>query len=59
MLPEEEVCRERIQGVVDPGATRLVLPEAVANRLGLSLGGKTKVRYGDGRRAQRQVAKGV
>jgi predicted aspartyl protease len=58
-LPEEKVRRETIRGVVDSGATRLVLPEALANRLGLPRGGKTKVRYVDGRRAQREVAEAV
>jgi predicted aspartyl protease len=59
LLQPDQVRRETISGVGDSGATRLVLPAAVAIRLGLSLGGKTKVRYADGRSAQRQVAKGV
>ena len=37
-LESDQVRRETIQGVVDSGATRLVLPEAVVKRLGLPLG---------------------
>jgi predicted aspartyl protease len=59
LLPPEQVRRETIRGVVDSGATRLVLPAAVVKRLGLRPGGKFKVRYADGRRAQRQGAEGV
>jgi predicted aspartyl protease len=58
-LPQEKVRRETIQGLVDPGATKLVLPEDVVKRLGLRLGGRVKVRYFDGRRAQRQAAEGA
>jgi len=59
LLAPDRVRRETIQGVVDSGATKLVLPEAVVKRLGLPLGGKVKVKYADGRRVQRQEAKGV
>lgn len=58
-LAPEKVRRETIRGVVDSGATKLVLPEAVIKRLGLPLGAKVNVRYADGRRAQRRQAKGV
>ena len=34
-LPPDQVRRETIQGIVDSGATKLVLPEGVVNRLGL------------------------
>jgi predicted aspartyl protease len=37
----------------------LVLPQAVVEQLGLPLGRKIKVRYADGRRAQRREAKGA
>jgi predicted aspartyl protease len=53
-LPEDQIRRETIQGLVDPGATRLVLPEAVVKRLGLPLGDPVNVRYADGRRARRK-----
>jgi len=59
LLAPDQVRRETIQGVVDSGATKLVLPEAVVKRLGLALGEKVKVKYADGRWGQRQEAKGV
>jgi predicted aspartyl protease len=55
----QAVAREKIRGVVDSGATRLVIPEAVAKRLGLEIEGKTKVRYADGRTATRSIARAV
>ncbi len=48
------VRRMTIRGVVDPGAMRLVLPQAVAKELGLAVKRKKiRVRYADGRRALR------
>jgi predicted aspartyl protease len=58
-LPPDQVRRETIQGLVDSGATRLVLPQDVVKRLGLPLGDPVKVRYADGRRAKRRAVKGV
>ena len=58
-LPPDQVRRETIQGVVDSGATKLVLPQAVVKRLGLPLGDPIQVRYADGRKAQREGAEGV
>jgi hypothetical protein len=34
VLPPDQVRRETIQGVVDSGATKLVLPQALVNRRG-------------------------
>jgi predicted aspartyl protease len=59
MLPHNQVRRETIQGLVDSGATRLVLPEAVVKRLGLPPGNPIKVRYVDGRQARRRLVRGV
>src|SRR5271155_703476 len=59
LLPADQVRREMIQGVVDSGATRLVLPEDAVKRLGLTLGNAVNVRYADGRRARRCAVKGV
>jgi predicted aspartyl protease len=59
MLPADQVRRETIQGVVDSGATKLVLPLAVVKRLGLPLGDPIQVRYADGRRVQRAGVEGV
>ena len=53
-LDPAKVRRKTIQGVVDPGAMRLVLPQVVAKELGLPVRKqKVKVRYADGRRALR------
>jgi hypothetical protein len=38
VLPAAQVRRETIRGVVDSGATMLVLPQAVVKRLGLAMG---------------------
>ncbi len=59
LMPPDQVRREKIEGLVDSGATKLVLPEAVVKRLGLPLGDPVKVRYADGRRARRREAEGV
>ena len=53
-LPADQVRRERIQGVVDSGATKLVLPAALVKCLGLPLGDPVNVRDADGRRARRK-----
>ena len=53
-LNPAKVRRKSIRGVVDPGATRLVLPQALAKELGLPIKkNKIKVRYADGRRGLR------
>src|SRR5438128_893201 len=53
-LDAAKVRRTMIRGVVDPGATRLVLPLALVKELGLPVkSNKIKVRYADGRRALR------
>ena len=55
-----KVRRKTIKGLVDPGATRLVLPADVVKELGLPLKKtKTKVRYADGHRATRAEANQV
>jgi hypothetical protein len=59
LMPPDQARRETIRGVVDSGAVKLVLPEAVVKRLGLPLGDRLNVRYADGRTAQRREAKGV
>jgi predicted aspartyl protease len=59
LLPPDQARRETIRGVVDSGASKLVLPEAVVKRLGLPLGDKVGVRYADGRKARRREAKRV
>ena len=53
IIPETQVRRVKLRGVVDTGATRLVLPGSIADRLGLRTAGWTTVRYADGRVGQR------
>ena len=58
-LPADQIRRATIQGLVDSGATKLVLPEALVKRLGLRLGDPINVRCADGRRARRRVVERV
>jgi predicted aspartyl protease len=52
-LPIERVRRVRLRGVVDTGATRLVLPAAIVTQLGLPEKGSITVQFADGRRDQK------
>jgi predicted aspartyl protease len=58
-LPASKVRRQTIRGVVDSGATRLVLPQAVVKQLGLQSTKKVKVRYADGRFGKWNAVGGV
>src|SRR5260370_30988051 len=58
-LQNEKVRRVTIQGVVDSGATRLVLPGKVVEKLGLIPSAKVRVRYANNARAVRDAVKGV
>lgn len=53
LLAPEKVRRAEIDGLVDCGATRLVLPEKVGRELGVPEGGMIMVRYADNRTADR------
>ena len=46
-------------GVVDSGASHLVLPKKIAMKLGVPVVGKTRVRYADQRKALRDVVESV
>ena len=59
LLAKDQVRRHTAKGVVDCGAARLVLPQALVKELGLPLSDKIKVKYADGRRAQRGQAEGA
>ena len=48
-LPPSEVHRMEVEALIDTGATRSVLPPAVADGLGLLRLGRTVARYADGR----------
>jgi predicted aspartyl protease len=53
-LKANEVRRKTIKGIVDSGASRMILPKAVAKELGFPIKkSKTKVRYADGRQSLR------
>jgi hypothetical protein len=54
-IAADQVRKTTVRGVVDSGATRLVIPESVANRLGVEVSGSAKVRYADGRTAERPI----
>jgi predicted aspartyl protease len=59
-LPPEQVRRTRISGLVDTGATQLVLPPSVVSALGLPETGQTvTVKFADGRREPRAVVTDV
>jgi predicted aspartyl protease len=49
LLPPDKVRRRKVRGLVDCGATRLVLPTAVLKRLGLPVTKQVRVRYADRR----------
>ncbi len=57
-LKPSEIRRMRVQGVVDSGATRMMLPKSV-QQLGLKETGKARVRYADGRKAIRPTVDDV
>ncbi len=54
-LPQEQVRRARISGVVDTGASRLVLPASVVTALGLPEAGQVTVPFADGRRENKTI----
>jgi predicted aspartyl protease len=56
LLAPSKVRRATISGVVDSGATKLVLPAKLVKQLGLPNRGKVKVRYADDRTAMRETA---
>jgi len=59
LLASDKVRRLTIEGLVDSGASRLVLPEKVVKQLGLPSLGKAKVRYANNQIARREAVKAV
>ena len=55
-LPEERICSQRVDVVVDNGAVMLVLPQDLVEALGLRILCKTIVTYADQRKEHRNVA---
>ena len=58
-IKPEQVRRVKLQGVVDSGATRLVLTKKVVEQLGLPLSEKVRVWYADKRHAVRHRVSNV
>ena len=58
-LVPDQVRRVTLNGVVDTGATRLVLPESAVTQLGLTPSGQATVRYADRRAAKVATVKDV
>jgi predicted aspartyl protease len=54
-LAADQVRQVTIEGLVDTGATRLVIPQKVADQLGVSEVGEVQVRYADRRADTRKV----
>jgi predicted aspartyl protease len=58
-LPLTQVRRTQVRGVVDTGATRLVLPGKVVEEIGAPITGTVGVRYANGQTADRDRADGI
>ena len=59
LLEPDKVRRLTISGVVDSGATRLVLPRKIAEELGLPFTRRVRVRYANNRTAIRDAVEDV
>jgi predicted aspartyl protease len=55
----DQIRRVRLRGLVDSGASRLVLPKKVVESLGMKPSGTVTVRYADGRRAVRPTVQDI
>jgi predicted aspartyl protease len=55
MLSPDKVRRVQLPGIVDCGATRLIIPESVAQQLGLPVTQQITVKYADERTATRPL----
>jgi clan AA aspartic protease len=58
-IPASAIRRAEVDGWVDTGATRLVLPKEIVDQLGLRISGKTKARLADKSTIERDVVKDV
>jgi predicted aspartyl protease len=59
VLAPDKVRRVKIDGVVDSGASGLVLPTPVAKQLGIPVTGKVKVTYANRQSIRRDKVEGV
>jgi len=55
LVPADKIRRLVLSGVVDTGATRLVLPSSVVETLGLPSTGRITVRFADGRQDEKEI----
>ena len=59
MLPPDKVRRLTISGVVDSGATHMVLPGKIVKKLGLAARRKVKVKYANNHVATRDAVENL
>ena len=59
VIPPDSVRSVQVEGLVDTGAVRLVLPADVVAALGVPQSGETRVRYADDRTATRPTVSDV
>jgi predicted aspartyl protease len=59
LLAKEKIRRARVDGIVDTGAAKLVLPQIVVDQLGLQASSTAGVRYADHRTATRDIVQNV
>ena len=59
IIPAAQIRRVTLLGLVDTGASRLVLPQRVVKELGLEASGTVKVKYADGRQVIRSTVDDV
>jgi predicted aspartyl protease len=59
VLAADKVRRVRMTGMVDTGATYLVLPAQAVEQLGVPAGDKMTIRYADRRKASRSTVENV
>lgn len=58
-MPADKVRRMRLSGVVDTGASRLVLPAVAVEALGMKESESVGVRFADGRKEKRKLVTDV
>ena len=59
LLPDDQVRRVTLDGVVDTGATRLVIPQSAADQLGVPSAGHVTVRHADDRKTTKALVNQV
>ena len=59
LITPDQVRRARARGMVDSGAARLIIPPSLVQQLGLEVSGSAKVRFADGRTADRDIVRDV